>query len=231
MAGVPNESDELDERSVERQQRLERILRQRPELLAFVWMRGDARPGWLPVALAEGRPRFAASGAAVERPSGILLLYPRTRGVFHVEGGDPQVLPAGGSYLESRGRSALALARRRVGTGWPLEVGFAPSPIWPEGRSRCYETRLTNVAQEAVRVERFGGFRHGWLRLRLHTVTGAWFSADEFRDWYDVKDDEGWIQPGETVADPTNYAGPRSWWVYMGTTASGAKFIVGGRGP
>ena len=114
------------------------------------------------------------------------------------------------------------MRRRRVGTVAPFRIEFTKSPIWPDD-SRYYETRLTNVAHEPVRVERFGGFLHGWFRLRLYNVSDDLYSAAQFVDWYNVKGKEDWIQPGEMAIDYTNYGGPGAWWVYFGSTASGGN--------
>jgi hypothetical protein len=38
------------------------------------------------------------------------------------------------------------------------------------------------------------------------TVTGEYFTDQQFQEWYGVEAD-GWIQPGETLTDWDNYGG------------------------
>jgi hypothetical protein len=107
-----------------------------------------------------------------------------------------------------------------------LRVRYGPSALRPRDRGH-YSTTLTNVSQQRVRVLRFGGYtrsRRGW---ELNTISGTFFSAEEFREWYGVGRDS-WIGPGESVCDPNNYGSPPVLWAYYCQAEDGTRFLSGG---
>lgn len=60
----------------------------------------------------------------------------------------------------------------------------------------------------------------------LSTITGGYFSEQNFREWYGV-DEDGWIKLGQIVIDPNNYSGGNIYWVYFYGNESGKEFIAG----
>lgn len=72
----------------------------------------------------------------------------------------------------------------------------------------------------------FGGYRKTGRYFQLSTITGHFFSAEDFRDWYGQPGE--WIEPGRSVADPNNYGSPPCLWAYHCETEDGTKFLAGG---
>lgn len=205
---------------------LNRFLHWRPDLIPYVWG-GRGVGAWLPVYCNSVGVFESDSAEPITRARGILLLYPRTREVCHVDGLGQSHLPYGASYMRASGNNSPTLWASALSGSGPLLIEYSKSPVWPDDPS-YYETRIKNCAPEPVRVEHFGAFCRRWFQLRLNNVTGDLYSALQFQDWYGVRDDAGWIQPGETVTDMANYGGPKIWWVYWGTHASGHNsFVIG----
>jgi hypothetical protein len=105
-------------------------------------------------------------------------------------------------------------------------VKHAASMLWPKDLSH-YATTLTNVSGRRIRVLRFAGYARmseGW---RLSTVTGGFFSAWEFREWYGLGEEE-WLGPGESATDPNNYGEPPMLWAYYCQVEDGNEFAAGG---
>ena len=92
-----------------------------------------------------------------------------------------------------------------------------------------YSTSLTNISNYKLRCHSFGNYRTANGGFVPSTVTGTLFSASQFEAWYGVRRG-GWIEPGETVCDPSNY-GRGGVWVYHCETDQGTKFHTGERFP
>ncbi len=89
-----------------------------------------------------------------------------------------------------------------------------------------YSTSITNRSAEKLRIDKFGTYTLTDDVLVLHTMTGGFFSAQQFQSWYDLG--EGcWIEPGQTVTDPNNHSKVGVYWVYFGSSASGEQFVAG----
>ena len=95
----------------------------------------------------------------------------------------------------------------------------------PSATAGRYRTTLRNLSSEPVRVLKFGAFVETDGHLVLHTVTGHFYSGDEFISWYGAPAD-GWIPPAGEVSDPDNYGGP-ALWAYYCETKSGRQFVTG----
>lgn len=93
------------------------------------------------------------------------------------------------------------------------------------GGKLVYATSLTNIGAEPVRVLRFAGYSMIDGQLRLNTVSGDYYSEEQFRTWYGMGDSE-WIEPGQTVSDPDNYGGPKAVWAYFCRSKSGIEFMT-----
>jgi len=106
-----------------------------------------------------------------------------------------------------------------------IEVTYGQSTAQPTSPHH-YSTTLTNISDQRIRILRFAGYcetPRGW---EMNTVTGKFFSAEEFVQWYGLGTNE-WIEPGSSVIDPNNYGGPPALWAYYGETESGVRFLAG----
>jgi hypothetical protein len=107
-----------------------------------------------------------------------------------------------------------------------IEVKYGRSASKPNEPGH-YSTTLTNVSGRRVRVLRFAGYARtpeGWT---LNTVTGSFYSAREFREWYGLGENE-WLGSGESACDPNNYGGPPVLWAYFCQSEDGEEFVAGG---
>ncbi|WP_298919011.1 hypothetical protein [uncultured Nostoc sp.] len=95
-----------------------------------------------------------------------------------------------------------------------------------EKRNNYYSTKLINISPEKIRVIKFAGYTQYHGMYILSTITGGYFSEQNFREWYGV-DEDGWIKLGQIVIDPNNYSGGKSYWVYFCVNESGKEFIAG----
>lgn len=89
-----------------------------------------------------------------------------------------------------------------------------------------YSTTITNRSTEKIRIDRFATYTRKGKALVLHSITGGYFSTQQFQEWYDVGGD-GWLEPGRSVTDPNNHSQPHLYWAYTCTTASGRQFTAG----
>ncbi|HEX2948598.1 MAG TPA: hypothetical protein VHV83_03365, partial [Armatimonadota bacterium] len=90
-----------------------------------------------------------------------------------------------------------------------------------------YSTTLHNISEQRIRVLKFAGYQHiSGNQYRLDTITQDYFTAEEFRSWYGMGQEE-WIQPGQMVTDKENYGGRGSLWAYFCCSETGEEFIVG----
>jgi hypothetical protein len=106
-----------------------------------------------------------------------------------------------------------------------IEINYGACPAHPN-RSDHYSTTLTNISDEPIRVERFAGYAKTTTGWRLFTVTNTFYSAEEFQEWYGLKNAE-WIMPGASATDPNNYGARPVLWAYYCRSKSGKRFITG----
>jgi hypothetical protein len=117
----------------------------------------------------------------------------------------------------------LTLAELRVGKSF-LDIQHS---VDAEDRQKpYYSTSITNRSAEKIRIDRFGTYSLTDDVLILHTMTGGFFSNQQFQEWYDLGE-SSWIEPGQTVTDPNNHSKVGVYWVYFGITASGQQFVGG----
>ena len=88
-----------------------------------------------------------------------------------------------------------------------------------------YATSITNISTERIRVDRFGTYIQTGKTLVLHSITGGFYSGQQFQQWYNLQNQ--WIEPGQTVGDPNNHSSLGAYWAYFGTTISGQQFVAG----
>lgn len=88
-----------------------------------------------------------------------------------------------------------------------------------------YATSLRNISSQKIKILKFGGLRFNGSVWTLASVTGNYYSADDFKDWYQQKGE--WLLPGETACDSANWGNPPVLWAYYGIAESGESFIAG----
>jgi hypothetical protein len=89
-----------------------------------------------------------------------------------------------------------------------------------------YSTSITNQSTEAIQIDRFGTYIQKGKTLVLHSITGGFFSSQQFQEWYQLGE-SNWIEPGQIVTDPNSHSQLGVYWAYFGTSASGQKFVAG----
>jgi hypothetical protein len=123
-----------------------------------------------------------------------------------------------------REHDALAAANLEEGQKL-VRVTFGESTSHPGSRG-YYSTTLKNISANRVRVLKFGGYIRKGNVFVLHTIADGFFTAEEFKDWYDQRRD--WIEPGESLTDPNNYGSPPVLWAYYCEAEDGKRFLTGG---
>jgi hypothetical protein len=88
-----------------------------------------------------------------------------------------------------------------------------------------YSTKITNRSTQKIRIDRFGTYTKIGDLLVLHSITGGFFSCQQFQEWYDLGQSQ-WIEPGQVVTDPNNHSNLGVYWAYFATTANGEKFVA-----
>jgi hypothetical protein len=106
-----------------------------------------------------------------------------------------------------------------------VRIAFGRSTAKPDSRDH-YSTTLTNVSDRRVRVLKFAGYSRSGSAFVLNTVSGRFFTAADFKEWYGQAAD--WIAPGQAVTDPNNYGSPPVLWAYYCEAEGGRSFLTGG---
>jgi hypothetical protein len=110
-----------------------------------------------------------------------------------------------------------------AGKNW-LDVSHQQDPARLD--KPYYATSITNRSTEKIRIDRFGTYIQTGKTLVLCSITGGFFSPQQFQEWYELGDSQ-WLEPGQTVTDPSTYSSRGVYWAYFGTSASGEKFVAG----
>jgi len=157
----------------------------------------------------------------------ILVAYPN--GEILTATGNVFPLPEGCRFLEHKEPETDVLDMLKIEEGNRyLSITYAKSPSRNERGITYYSTRITNVSQEPVRIDRYGGYVNIDEKWTLHNASGAFYDSEQFLSWYGMTEGEEWIQPGESVCDPSNYGGIPAIWAYYFETQSGKKMVAGG---
>jgi hypothetical protein len=136
-------------------------------------------------------------------------------------------IPAWVKFLHNWGRpvrESLTAADLKEGMSL-VQVEFGKSTSKPDSHE-YYSTTLTNVSDKRVRVLKFGGYAEVGKQFTLYTVTGHFFTVEDFKEWYGQKGE--WIEPGHSVTDSNNYGGRPALWAYYCETDGGKEFLTGG---
>jgi hypothetical protein len=96
----------------------------------------------------------------------------------------------------------------------------------PNRHKPYYSTIITNRSTEKIRIDRFGTYIRKGRAIVLHSITGGYFSPQQFQEWYGVGG-HAWLEPGRSVTDPNNHSNLNLYWAYTCTTASGRQFVAG----
>ena len=136
-------------------------------------------------------------------------------------------LPPGLKFLESQPgpREPLLLDSAQVEFGKSI-CKVTHSRLRRESGKLHYATTMQNVSSQPIRIQRFAAFRPKGKGFVLSTVTGNYFTADQFVAWY-AAPAEGWISPGGEATDESNYgSGGGAVWAYFGETKDGNHFVA-----
>jgi hypothetical protein len=106
-----------------------------------------------------------------------------------------------------------------------IEIEYGKSSHQEENGHRPYATRLKNISARKIKITRFGGYSLRGGTWQLSSVTGNFYTADDFRDWYEQKGE--WLMPGDTACDAANWGEPPVLWAYFGVTDTGESFVAG----
>ena len=208
-----------------RRAKLESYFRQGQDYRVFVGVPLENPMGWDEVFSMEGDALWGADLRAypIAEASSWVVCYANLElvdgeGLF-------EPLPEGVTQIRATSAEMPRFKAGDLKAGLRLvSIEFEQSPTHPRERW-YYLTRLTNLSGERIRCLAFGAYVKGAVGFVLSNVTGSLFSAEQFEEWYGVRRG-GWIEPGESVADPTNY-GSQCYWVYYFETESGGRFHTG----
>ena len=214
-----------------RLKKFETYFQQENEYIIFVGVPLAKPTGWERVILLESDSLCDANlrRYKIDEIKSWVVAYSNTAEILDSEGLF-YPLPAGvKSIMVQRDSQMPEFSVEDIGRGLRLvRIEFGPSPTHPEKSGRYYSTRLTNLSNEKIRCLSFGGFIRTGQRFKLSTVTRSLYSASQFEEWYAVRRG-GWIEPRESVCDPSNYGGADSYWVYYFETEQNRQFHVGAR--
>jgi hypothetical protein len=119
--------------------------------------------------------------------------------------------------------TSLSLGQMERGKQF-IEIEYGSSNHKKEGY-HYYSTSLKNISTRKIKIARFGGYTPQGGTWQLANVTGDFYTADDFKDWYEQKGE--WLLPGETACDVGNWGHPPVLWAYYGVTDAGESFIAG----
>ena len=106
-----------------------------------------------------------------------------------------------------------------------IEVSYGASDQPADDRYSCYSTSIKNISSNKIQITRFGGYSPRDAAWQLNSVTGDFYTADQFKEWYGQKAE--YLLPGETVCDASNWGNPPVLWAYYGITDTGESFVAG----
>jgi hypothetical protein len=184
----------------------------------------DAPRGWAVARVGGDGVFIGDTEVELERLRAVAIAYPSGELLEVV--GPLETLPEGVAWLADAAPAKDVLDESSLAEGNRLvRVSHAPSAARP-GQPDHYATTLRNISDERLRVLRFGGYApQGEHRWRLANASGGWYTAAQFREWYDQRGE--WLEPGQAVTDPNNYGGPPMMWAYQVEAEGGSRAVAG----
>ncbi len=130
------------------------------------------------------------------------------------------------AQLKSRLATDTTLTLDRLESGQHfIEITYGPSDKPADESHSYYSTSLKNISSRKIQITMFGGYRATPTSWQLASVTGDFYTDDDFKDWYGQKTQ--WLLPGEAVCDNANWGRPPVLWAYFGITDTGEAFVAG----
>ena len=205
--------------------KIENYFGQKNDYRVFVGVPLEAPAGWIEVHQLEGDRLLDIdlNEYRLQELKAWLVAYTTTGEVVQAEGLLAQ-LPAGITGINAEPRVSIPpFTRKDLKRGARfVEIQFGSSSTQPGGR--YYSTELTNISDRRIRCLGFAAYVLRGGNFVLSTVTGTPCSARQFEEWYGVRRG-GWINPGETACDPSNY-GEDCCWVYFFELEDAGQFFV-----
>ena len=208
-------------------EKLRVLMAQRDDYLLFVGVPPAAPTQWTKVA-ETGNDVLTINGCSTIRLSEVkafVVAYPNGQLVdWNSEGLSLPEDIVGLSPSADADFDTLQLGDLDLGRQY-IQVEYGRSETRPHDRD-YYSTAITNISDEKIRVVRFAGYTKTSKGWRISTVSNKFFSAEEFQQWYRLRDGE-WVLPGQSVVDPNNYGGRPVLWAYYCESGSGKRFVTG----
>lgn len=209
--------------------RLETYFKAGRDYQIFVGVPLDAPTAWQQIVGLEGGHLVAPDGQrfALREVRSFIVAYSSGEILDSLEAFQP--LPPGTDFaqrLVGREQDVLDVESLAEGRQY-VRITYGPCARRPMDRSH-YTTMLKNVADERLRVRKFGGYVRKGRDWVCCNITGTLFTAEQFRVWYGMGERE-WIEPGQEVSDPDNYGSRPVIWAYHCETESGRTFVAGAR--
>ncbi len=134
--------------------------------------------------------------------------------------------PPGTHYIEATGGRRGEAMSRCAGDA-RVEIRHESSAYHTSDQYYC--TRIRNSGEIPFKVRRFAAFGRNFWRYRLGTISNSWFTAEQFRNWFNLGTE--WLAPGGGAADRDNYGLGDGYWVFEVEFATGEVVAVQSRLP
>ena len=195
----------------------------------YVGIAHDSPREWKQVGVEGQMLTLAGENLELEDITAFLVVYPNGEVLDTEQPFFP--LPEGVRFIEPKTHTRIDILNpSELDEGQTfVKISFGPSASRQNEPNR-YSTTIHNISNCKIRVQRFAAFKKSGSAYRLNTISGDYFSADEFINWYHAPKD-GWILPGESVTDPNSYGGGNGYWVCYVEMEDGNEFAAGIRIP
>ena len=127
----------------------------------------------------------------------------------------------GANYLDDRpdySKNLLQLGEGKV------SIQHGDSLSQDEDPRSHYSTSVKNISEGKLRVFKFAAYQKG-LFGKLTRESEGFYSPRQFKEWFRVPDQDGWILPNQTVCDPDNFGYANGYWIYFFEDEKGDVFI------
>jgi len=191
----------------------------------WVGMPLDKPRQWAQASLSNDRRHVIVDGIAIEieRLSSFLLAYENGE-VVTEHASFRCKYPEGTAHLRMQGISPVLPTLAAMEEGNAILNVQHGSHYRSEGGCYYYPTRVKNIGDSAVRITSFFGVIDHEMNTR--TIAKA-YDGDQFKNWFNVNHDDGWLMPGVEVSDLRNFSGADMWWVYLFHDVDGREYMAG----